>query len=73
MCVLCSVCDFNIISTMPSLFSNWKDRVIGGDINVAGTEISITKDFQARIWQCTFCYISIYFLVDVPHNSQDFF
>jgi hypothetical protein len=33
-----------------SVFTNWKHRVIGGDINMAGTasEISLSRDFQVR-------------------------
>eukprot|EP00961_Rhodomonas_salina_P085634 1150075-Rhodomonas_salina.4 len=30
------------------LQTSWVDRIIGGDINLQGTEVSVTKDFAVR-------------------------
>jgi hypothetical protein len=32
----------------PSIKTSWKDTVIGGNLNIHGTEVALTKDFKVR-------------------------
>mmetsp|Transcript_26221 Transcript_26221/g.62354 ORF Transcript_26221/g.62354 Transcript_26221/m.62354 type:complete len:237 (+) Transcript_26221:36-746(+) len=51
---LCVGADFDPRDRSWKLQTSWVDRIIGGDINLQGTEVSVTKDFaldtRSSLW-----------------------